>query len=180
MIRKLLLPALFVGLLGGCVTDYGYRDGYYYGQPRVEYRYHDYGYPNGYYPYGYYPYGYTYPYGQHYYRYNYYYPNYRYGYPYYSPNYRKPRPPVTGTTPPPSRPRPGTHDRDDDLPPWRDYTRRRRTDGTSDGPRAQTPIPNQPVIRQPPRREVRDTDDSRAARHERREERRRRLSGEEP
>ena len=40
MIRKLLLPALLVGLLGGCVTGYGYRDGYYYGQPSVEYRYY--------------------------------------------------------------------------------------------------------------------------------------------
>ena len=75
MIRKLLLPALLVGLLGGCVTGYGYRDGYYYGQPSVEYRYYDYGYPGG----GYYPYGYGYyPYGRYY--------NY-YGSPYYNPYY---------------------------------------------------------------------------------------------
>ena len=81
MIRKLLLPALLVGLLGGCVTGYGYHDGYYYGQPSVEYRYRDYGYPYGYYgPYRYrhaspwgYRYYYGYPYG---YRHRYVYPRY--------------------------------------------------------------------------------------------------------
>ena len=49
MIRKLLLPALAVAMLGGCVTSgYEYRGDngdYYYGQPQVEYR--DYGYPYG-------------------------------------------------------------------------------------------------------------------------------------
>lgn len=185
MIRKLLLPALLVGLLGGCVTGYGYRDGYYYGQPSVEYRYHDYGYPYGPYSHGYYPYGYYYPYGVRYNRYYNYYPNYRYGYPnYYYRNHRKPRPPVTETPRPhhpvpPSGPRPGHRDGDDNLPPWRDYTRRRRTEGTPGGLRAQTPPPSTPVIRQPPRREARN-DDSRAERSQRREERRRRLSAEEP
>lgn len=199
MIRKLLLPALLTGLLGGCVTEYGYRDGYYYGQPSVEYRYHDYGYPYGYYP-GYYPY--YYPYSGNYYRYyNYnYYPNYRYGYPYY-PHYHhhhKPRPPVTGT--PGSQPPPGTRDNDDNLPPWRDYTRRRRTqevpDGLREAPgarevprgmrevpgglRAQTPRPSPTVIRQPPRRETRDDDSHTQQQTPRREERRRRTGAEEP
>jgi hypothetical protein len=104
MIRKLLLPALLVGLLGGCVTGYGYRDGYYYGQPSVEYRYYDYGYP--YYPgYGYYGYPY---YGYPYYRQPYYYPYY----------HHRPRP---GT--------PSTGDHRDNPPPWRDLNRRRRVDG---------------------------------------------------
>jgi hypothetical protein len=42
MLRKLLLPVLAIAALAGCATDYRYRDGngdYYYGQPRVEYRY---------------------------------------------------------------------------------------------------------------------------------------------
>jgi len=115
--RKFLLSALLMGLLGGCVTaGYGYHDGYYddddYGQPGIEYRHDDHGYGYspysgygyspysgyyGYYPYsgygyGYVPYGY-YPYGDRY-RYYYGYPYYRgyphYGYPYYgnpTPNY---------------------------------------------------------------------------------------------
>jgi hypothetical protein len=107
MIRKLLLPALLVGLLGGCVTaGYGYRDGYYYGQPSVEYRYYDYGYP--YYP-GYSYYGYPY-YGYPYYRRPYYYPYYY---------HRRPRPPGT----------PSTGDNHDNPPPWRDLNRRRRVEG---------------------------------------------------
>lgn len=58
MLRKILLPTLAIAALAGCATDYAYRGGngdYYYGQPRVEYRYHD---PYGYYPpYGGYGYG---------------------------------------------------------------------------------------------------------------------------
>lgn len=155
MIRKLLLPALLVGLLGGCVS-YGYRDGYYYGQPGVEYRYHDY----GYYPYGY---GY-YPYGEGYRYYNYYSPYYGYYPYYYNPYYyRHRRPPVTGTPQP--NPPPGDQHDDDDtrLPPWRDLDRRRpvrdprplQADGTSEPPRRE---PREPQIipREPSRRESRN------------------------
>lgn len=42
MLRKLLVPMLATAMLAGCATDYNYRGGngdYYYGQPRVEYRY---------------------------------------------------------------------------------------------------------------------------------------------
>lgn len=42
MLRKLLLPILATVALAGCATGYDYRRGngdYYYGQPRVEYRY---------------------------------------------------------------------------------------------------------------------------------------------
>lgn len=129
MIRKLLLPVLLTGLLGGCVTaGYGYRDGYYYGQPSVEYRYHDYGYPYGYYPgygSGYYPYGY----------YGYGYPYYYGGYPYYyRHHYRRPKP-VPGTTPPPNDPG-DNHDR---PPPWRDLDRRRMNDLTRRGPTGPVP-----------------------------------------
>lgn len=151
MIRKLLLPALLVGLLGGCATaGYGYRDGYYYGQPSVEYRYHDYGYP--YYPgyYGYYPY-----YGS-----SYYYPYYhRRPYYYYNPNYHRPRP------------RPDQPPRDDDdhdghgnnPPPWRDPDLRSRRDGEAVDralrsrvqPPRQTPAGTAPR-NDPPRRESRN------------------------
>ena len=53
--KLLLLPAIAVALLSGCVS-YGYRDGrgdYYYGQPTTEYSY-----PYGYGGYGYGDYGY--------------------------------------------------------------------------------------------------------------------------
>ena len=73
MIRKLILPALAVLLLAGCVTGYTHRTApgdYYYGSPTTVYRDYYYG---GYYPYygryyspysmrGYYRYGYGYPY----------------------------------------------------------------------------------------------------------------------
>jgi len=175
MIRKLLLPALFAGLLGGCVTGYGYRDGYYYGQPSVEYRYYDYGYPGG----GYYPYGYGYyPYGERYRYYNYYgspYYNPYYGrYPYYyNPYHRhpKPKPPVTGTPVP--NPQPG-HDRDDDRPPpWRDLNRRRRDEVARDA----VPSQPQPQVRQAPRRESRGEDSSMGQVIRRAQETRRRNSG---
>ena len=82
MIRKLLLPAVAIALLGGCMTGgYSYRQDrgdYYYGNPGTDYRYYDpYGrysdryYGSGYYGSGYYSryYGhpgyYRYPYGYH-------------------------------------------------------------------------------------------------------------------
>ena len=75
--KLLLLPAIAVALLSGCVS-YGYRGGhgdYYYGQPRTEYSY-----PYGYGAYGYGDYGYGYS------GYGYGYPGY--GYPgYYSAPY---------------------------------------------------------------------------------------------
>lgn len=106
MIRKLILPALAVLLLSGCMTGYTYRTApgdYYYGQPATIYRGHyygGYGYP-GYYGY----YGYPY-YGSY---------RYRYGYPYY-------RNPWPGR---PHSPRPGNDngggkDTPDRKPPWRD------------------------------------------------------------
>jgi hypothetical protein len=73
MFRKLLLPMLAAAMLAGCATDYRYRGGngdYYYGSPRVEYRYQgiggyyngfglDYGYGGSYYdPFGRLIYGY--------------------------------------------------------------------------------------------------------------------------
>lgn len=148
MIRKLLLPALLTGLLGGCVTGYDYRadgGGYYYGQPGVDYRYRDY-YPGyyGYYPYGgYLRYGYPYYYGH--------YPYYRYGYPYgYPYHHHHPRPPVTGTP----GPTPGTHD-DSRRPPWRDFNHGRRRP-----PNVATPNIVQPSA-PPPRVEPRREDGSR-------------------
>jgi hypothetical protein len=172
MIRKLLLPALLVGLLGGCVSaGYSYRDGYYYGQPSVDYRYHDYGYPGGYYPYGY---GY-YPYGERYRYYNYYSPYYYGRYPYYyNHHYRRPRPPVTGTpTPTPNPdPQPG-HDRDGDRPPWRDLDRRRRGDIVRDT----LPSRPEPRVRQAPRRESRDEGSGMGQVMRRAQESRRRNSG---
>ena len=88
MIRKFLLPALCVGLLGGCAS-YGYSDnGYYYGRPSA-YGSVGYGSGGGYYggvgygsPYGYSGYNYGYPYG-----YGGYGGYYGGGYPYY---YRRP------------------------------------------------------------------------------------------
>lgn len=83
MRRNILLSAFAAATLAGCATGYSYRNGnggdYYYGQPRIEYRYYgNYGYGSygpGYYydrygrlvygdPYAYYgsPYGYGYPY----------------------------------------------------------------------------------------------------------------------
>ena len=177
MMRKLLLPALLVGLLGGCVTGYGYRDGYYYGQPSVEYRYHDYGYPYGYHPYGY---GY-YPYGERYY-FNYYYSPYygRYRHPYYPYYYyRHRKPPVTGTPGP--DPRPGDTNDDDrgDRPPlWRDLNRRRVVDGTPLQQRRHAPAQPRPEARPaaPPRENRADGSPMRQV-MQRAKETRRRSSG---
>lgn len=162
MIRKLLLPALLVGLLGGCVTGYGYRDGYYYGQPSVEYRYYDYGYPY------YSGYGYYHPYSRYpYYGYPYYNrrPHYYYN-PYY---YHRQKPPRD-------------HDDDNDRPPpWRDYDRRTRVeDALKSRVRTQnTPPRDQPAATPMPRRESRnDGDGSRMQQALRRAQDTRRRSGE--
>lgn len=118
MIRKLILPAVAIALLGGCVTGYSYRQGsgdYYYGAPTVEYRYYP-TYPYGYY--GYYgPYRYADPYSYWYrgYPYGYRGYGYPYGYPYSHYYYRRPLR-QTDTTP------------DGDTSPWRrlDEVRRRQ------------------------------------------------------
>lgn len=175
MIRKFLLPALLVGLLGGCVTGYGYRDGYYYGQPSVQYRYYDYGYPYGYYPYyggygGYGGYGY-YPYGERYRYYNNQYPYYRY--PYY-PRQQRPQTPAPGT-------QPGNVGGGEALPPWRDYARRRRNfEGTPGDARPMTREPSQPMLREAPRREARNDGSRMQPAIRRAQEPRRRSSEQEP
>lgn len=158
---KLALPAAFVLLLAGCITDpyqyrggyggYGYGGDYYYGRPSVDYRHHG-GYYGGYgYPY----YGrsgwsfsmrYGYPFGYGYGRYGY----DRYGYggwPYYYGGW-PPYPPIV-VRPRPD-PDPGT-DPDTDPegpPPWRDLDRL-RTGGEI------PPIQNDPrmprPVSQPPR-----------------------------
>lgn len=135
MIHKLLLSALAVAALGGCVTPYQYRGGngdYYYGQPAVEYR--DYGLPYG--PYGSVGYGvpggwsgnfgyqyggYGVPYG--------YYGGYYDPYVYYHPHYYPRRPPVIVVqpqSPPPGSYDPGTTDGNDPRP------HGRRDDGDRD------------------------------------------------
>lgn len=148
---KLALPAAFVLLLAGCITDpYQYRGGYgsqgyggdyYYGRPSVEYRHHDYYGPYGSYGYGYpyygrsgwsfgvsygYPYGYgRYDYGRHGYgRYGYGYggwPYYYRGYPSYPPIVVRPRP----GTDPGHEPQPGSDGDDQGPAPWRDLARLR-------------------------------------------------------
>jgi len=157
MIRKLLLPAVAIALLGGCMTSgYHYRQDrgdYYYGEPSTDYRY--YGSPYG----GYYGYpGYSrYPYGYGgFYRHPYYYNDPYNGYPYYP--YR-PRPPVVvvprpdDTTPPPVVDR----DNSDRRPPWRNLDNLRR-----DPPRGVEPQPSLPTraaVTPPPMRAVRPDGD---------------------
>lgn len=161
MIRKLLLPAVAIALLGGCVTGYDYRGGrgdYYYGQPSTEYRYHGYGHYGYGYPYGGYPYGGYYGrgyYGNPYGGYNPYYPGYGGGY--------YPRPPIVVRPPRPGHPGPGTgdggndddrHDDRDDGSPWRNLDDlRRRKQGPEPGisrrvepSRPMAPVPR-PVTR---------------------------------
>ncbi|HVR81251.1 MAG TPA: hypothetical protein VHF02_04085 [Luteimonas sp.] len=155
MVRKILLPALAIAMLGGCVTSgYQYRGGngdYYYGQPQVQYR--DYGSPYGSMGYGYpggwsgsfgfqHGYGgYGFPYGG-YGGYGYPYGGYGgYGYPYggyYDPyrHYYPRRPPVIVVRPPrhdDGHDNDGDHDGDhrgrddgDRQPPWRDLGRLRQ------------------------------------------------------
>ncbi len=152
MIRKLILPAVAIALLGGCMTGgYNYRQDrgdYYYGQPGVDYRYHGspygysspygYGYP-GYWRYPYYGYG-----GFGYYRNPYHpYP----GYPHYP--YR-PRPPVVVNPPPPSDGTPPPRNDDDRRPPWRDFGNLGRR-GQGEPPRSQpSPMVQMPAPRSQP------------------------------
>lgn len=122
MFRTILLSALAAATLAGCATDYSYRNGgggdYYYGQPRIEYRYYG---PQGFYgSYGYGSYGYGGYAGYYHDRYG----RLVYGNPYYGYPYRyggqwwyRPRPPHGHD---------GDHhdddhddDRDDRRPPWR-------------------------------------------------------------
>ncbi|HET8817938.1 MAG TPA: hypothetical protein VFM73_00140 [Xanthomonadaceae bacterium] len=125
---KLALPAAFLLLLAGCITDpYQYRGGYggdyYYGRPSVDVRHYGgyYGYGDPYfgrsgwsfgmrygYPYGYGRYGYGGGYG------------YGYGgWPYYPPVVVRPGPdPETGHDPTPDADPQGP-------PPWRDLDRLR-------------------------------------------------------
>ena len=109
MIRKLMIPALLAGLLGGCVTDsYSYREdgggGYYYGQPSVQYNYYDYGYGYGWPYYGspFYSgpfYGWNH-FDRHWGYYGFPFRHYGYPYPHYR-HHRKPRPPSDGNPSPP-------------------------------------------------------------------------------
>lgn len=153
MFRKLLLPALAIAVLGGCVTDgYGYNRGdYYYGRPGVDLRYEGSPYGSFYYRYGYPGYGgySSYPYGYGgYYGYPYGYGGYGgyYGYPYsghpYYPYY--PRPPVIVVPRPDGHP-PHIDHRDGRRPPWRDLDNIRRRDGDLDPPRIQPQI-SQPQL----------------------------------
>lgn len=178
MLRKLLLPMLATAVLAGCATDYRYRGGngdYYYGQPRVEYRYIG---PSGYYGSGYYgEWGLGYGFGGYGYGATYYYDSFGrlvYGYPgryrYGNDWYRSPRP---------HRGHGGRDDHDDDAdndhdrrPPWRDLGRlqqgddegrayRNRDDNPerrqrpiqrqqspADASRQQRPAPTAPIIRE--------------------------------
>lgn len=149
MIRKLLLPAIAVALLGGCMTGgYSYRQDrgdYYYGQPSTEYRHYGspYGYGSGYYGSGYY--------GRSYYpRHGYPY----YGYPYYGSRYGHDRYPYGYYRPPlVVRPRPDDDhrpDRDNDSDrkePWRDYERLQRERVE----RSRSPVVQRPALSVPAR-----------------------------
>jgi len=171
MIRKILMPAVAMALLGGCVTPYpayqysGGSGDYYYGQPYIEYR--DYG---GYYgglgyghPYGWYGsigfggyYGYPYyGYPYHYYGYPYYHGWYG-GWPYYNYRYYPNHPPV-------HRPG-GGHDGDDDgaredrpEPPWRSIDDLRPRHGGENPPRTTTAVPLRPTMGTPSRPLVQPT-----------------------
>lgn len=158
MIRKLILPAVAIALLGGCVTGYSYRQGsgdYYYGAPAVEYRYYP-PYPYG--AYGYYgPYRYADPYSYWYRGYPYGYRSgygYPYGYPYSHYYHRRP---VRQTDPTP----------DDSTSPWRrlDELRRRQQGGGAYVPPPQV----DPVDR--------TSDDDSSARHRVDQTRRRQPEG---
>ncbi|MGH8086602.1 MAG: hypothetical protein ACREPV_15250 [Lysobacter sp.] len=145
MIRKLLLPAIAVALLGGCMTGgYSYRQDrgdYYYGQPSTDYRHYGspYGYGSGYYGRNYYP-GYGYPYS---------------GYPYYGSRYGHNRYPYGYYRPPlVVRPRPDDNDHrpdrdhdDDRKAPWRDYERLQRERVE----RSRSPVVQRPAVSVPAR-----------------------------
>ena len=157
MLRKLLLPAAAVAMLAGCATGYSYRGGsgdYYYGQPRVEYRYY------GGYGYGYGASGF----GMGYYRDIFGRPIYGYPYGYYGGSY--PGYPYRYPPRPPHGHGPGGHDgghgegppadgdhRPGNRPPWRDIGRiRDREQGEDARPRRPgLPGQNPPVQRPAPR-----------------------------
>jgi hypothetical protein len=179
MIRKFLIPALAIAMLGGCVTSgYEYRGGngdYYYGQPQVEYR--DYGSPYGRFGYGY-PggwsgsFGWGYGYGDPYGFYGGYYDPWRYYTPYRRPHHRDHH-----------GDHDHNHDHDDDQagtpptqpdgnghrpPPWRDFVR------VPPPGKRPPPVPQQrrdyvaPTLRPMPRLD----DQATVTRDDRREERR--------
>ena len=126
MFRKLLLPVLAMGLLGGCVSS-GYQydsAGYYYGQPSTNYRYSD-GYYGGY---SRYPSNYPGYYGGLYYGAGSAYPGYGYGrypYGYYRPPVVVVRPGQGGHHGGNHGHRPPSGDRNDRAP-WRDHERLQR------------------------------------------------------
>lgn len=135
MIRKLLLPALALLLLGGCASTYGYRDAprgdYYYGHPTTQYRYHgSIGYGHGY---GYLPYGYHHG-----------WLGYGPRYPYYYRGYPGYRPPVV------VHPRPGQDRPRNDRrpPPWRDLDRIRQEHGPVVQRRPASTLPR-PAVQRP-------------------------------
>lgn len=125
MLRNTLLAVLAAAALAGCATGYSYRGGggdYYYGQPRIEYRYHDdpFGY-YGSYGFGSYAPGYYYDrYGRLVYGISYGYYGYPYGYG--SQWWYRPRPHGNGHA---GGNHDGDHDdghdadREDRRPPWR-------------------------------------------------------------
>lgn len=157
MIRKLLLPAVVIALLGGCVTGgYGYHDrgDYYYGRSGADVHYsirygspyYRYGYP-GYGGFSSYPYGYGGYYGYYGYPYGYGYPYRPYsGHPYY------PRPPLI-VAPRPGGDPPRIDHRDGRRPPWRDLDNIRRRGSDVDPLRsqpqalAQPQLPMRPAVR---------------------------------
>ena len=154
MLRKLLLPAAAIAILAGCATGYSYRGGngdYYYGQPRVEYRYYGsygFGYGSGGFGMGYYRdiFGrpvYGYPYGY----YGGWYPGYPHGH---------------GPRPPHGPGHGGGHDGDHDgppqhgghrpgnRPPWRDIGRiRERGDDEQMPPRRLGQPDARPMMQRP-------------------------------
>lgn len=151
MIRKLLLPALAIGLLGGCVSS-GYQydsAGYYYGNPSTNYRY------DGYYDSRYrYPNSYPGTYGSVYYGSGSRYPGYGYGGGYrygYGGGYY--RPPVVVVRPGygnhGNRPRPPSSGGRNDRAPWRDYQRLQRERIQQSTPPPSGNRPSSTVLRNP-------------------------------
>lgn len=151
MLRKLLLPAFAAAALAGCATDYAYRGGhggdYYYGQPGVDYRYHD---PYGYYGFGSYAPGYYYDrFG----RLMWGYPYGHYGSPYgYGSWWYRSR--HDGRDHDHDHDHDGDHqggDRNDRLPPWRNPGALRPPRPDADGglrPRARQDAPSRPALPQ--------------------------------
>jgi hypothetical protein len=172
MLRKTLLAALAAATLAGCATGYSYRGGigggdYYYGQPRIEYRYYED--PLGYYGsfgFGRYAPAYYYDrYGRLVYGGSYGYYGYPYGYR--SQWWYRPRPHGNGHGGGDHHNGDGDHDadRDDRRPPWRNiggvYPRGERVapDGAEPQPRMRRqqlrgamPLPQQRSIAPAPPR----------------------------